>query len=250
MHRPLLIAALLISSACLTTVDQRWCDAVTPCSPGFVCTSTFHCIPGVPARDGGAGGGGGSVTGGGSATGGGMAMGGGVAMGGGGGVMGGGAGGGGGLAACDSNCESCCVGRFCFPLESQSPSTCGPPRAQCVTCSAGETCRPQVGCFPLVVMDGGSSGAPGSPCEEDFECGTDGLGLCIPEEVGGQFTGWPGGYCTRDCVNMSCPLGGECVQADDNGQPTFICLSDCTTDAQCRMGYTCATFGNTGVCVP
>lgn len=40
-----LIASLLFvaASGCLTSVEDRWCGPMLPCSAGFVCTPDFHC---------------------------------------------------------------------------------------------------------------------------------------------------------------------------------------------------------------
>lgn len=242
MQRLLLIAGLLISSACLTTVDQRWCDSQTPCTAGFVCTSTFHCIPGTPPRDagvgGGAGGGGGLPVGGGGVNVGGGAGGGGQPVGGGGG------------RSCEATCLGCCFNSQCIQPEQQSQAVCGVGGKQCVSCALSEACTPRAGCLPVVISDGGVGGAPGSPCEDDFECGADGQGQCIPEFSGGEFTGWPDGYCTRSCDIASCPSGSNCVEADSGGQPIFICLAACQTDAQCRAGYACAVAEEDGFCIP
>lgn len=236
MHRLLPTVGLLITTAaCLTTVDQRWCDSSTPCTPGFVCTSTFHCVPGAPVRDagvgGGAGGGGGGVALGGGA-------GGGQPIGGGGGPIGGG-------VACDGiTCAGCCQGSQCITADRQSQLVCGASGRRCEPCNVFEACTPRSGCVPLAVPDAGS-GAPGSPCEDDSECGADGFGQCIPE-----FADWPGGYCTRSCDVDACPMGAECIEADSGGQPVFICLAACQTDNQCRPGYACVRLENSGVCVP
>lgn len=239
MHRLLLIAGLISSAACLTTVDQRWCDVSTPCSAGFVCTSTFHCIPGTLARDAGTGGGGSTGGGGGGTTGGG------TFAGGTGGGFAGGAGGGGGIIACNSTtCAGCCQGSQCIVTEQQSQLVCGANGRRCEACRMTEACSPRSGCIPLNVFDAGVNG-PGFACQDDSQCGTDGLGQCIPD-----FSGWPDGYCTRSCEDDACPAGSECIEADSGGQPVFICLASCQTDGQCRMGYTCEVLESAGVCIP
>ena len=238
MHRLLLIVGLLISTAaCLTTVDQRWCDSTTPCSAGFVCTSTFHCIPGTQPRDAGTGGGGGSVGGGGGGS-----------MGGGGGGRtggGGGSGGGGGARPCDSTtCSGCCQGSQCIAADQQSQFVCGVSGRRCEACPNTQMCTRFGGCMPNVITDAGIGG-PGSPCQNDSQCGSDGLGQCSPD-----VADWPGGYCTRSCEADACPAGAECIEADSGGQPVFICLAGCQSDGQCRVGYTCATIDAAGVCIP
>lgn len=67
---------------------------------------------------------------------------------------------------------------------------------------------------------------------------------------------YPGGLCTRNCVNdVGCGTGGWCV---DIGLETRVCLPDCTNDdqvAQCaHIGSACVLFpGSTNsgrVCAP
>lgn len=225
MPRPPVVVALLISSACLTTVEQRWCDSATPCSAGFVCTDTFHCIPaprGV-VTDAGTGGGSG---------------------GGGGGVTGGGLGGGGGGATCQATCAGCCLDGRCIPTASQSDVTCGLRGAACRSCAPDERCL-QGECAFTPVTDAGVP-LPGSPCTSDFQCGADGLGQCIPDEAG-----FPGGYCTRDCEFDACPAGARCVAAQGGPDEVFfLCLATCRTPAECRAGYSCEFFDDDGLCLP
>ena len=56
MKRVVTAVLSLVAAGCLNTVEDHWCDSQTPCTQGFVCTSTFHCIA-APRADGGTGGG-------------------------------------------------------------------------------------------------------------------------------------------------------------------------------------------------
>lgn len=235
---------LLTAAGCLSTVEDRWCGPQLPCSAGFICTSTFHCVQ--VSGDGGTGGGrmdGG--TGGGGGGGGGGAVGGG----GGGGAIGGGAGGGGGRICDAVSCASgCCLGGNCVPVIAQGNSVCGFFGDACTACGVNEGC---VGgkCLPSG-NDAGFSGV-GGPCSQDSNCGNDGQDFCIPEFSGGQPTGFVGGYCSRMCDGQPCPFNSACVEAETGGGDIInICLATCF-GASCRMGYQCDNMGGgSGVCLP
>lgn len=243
--KPLLTAVLLLASAgCLSTVDEHWCGPQLPCSPGFVCTTTFHCVV-APSPDGGAGGGGGNPDGGAGVGGG---SGGGGATGGGGGATGGGGGAGCGPMTCNSGC---CLGTSCVPVVQQGNSACGFFGAQCRACAFNEGCVSGK-CEPVIAPDAGPGPLVGTPCTQDFECGgNDGLSFCIPEFSGGQPTGFPGGYCSRSCEGQPCPQPAVCVDAETaNGDVIQICLASCSATGVCRMGYQCDTQTNQQVCLP
>lgn len=226
MSRVLVVVAVLISSSCLTTVDQRWCDTQTPCSPGFVCTSTFHCIPApTTVRDAGTTGGG---------------------VGGGGGNVSGGSGGGGGARSCEETCSGCCINDRCLTTAQQSEFACGVGGLRCRACAGAEICSAERGCVARSTPDAGT-GVVGNACQSDMACGSDGLGICIHESSGE----WPGGYCTRECGSSPCPTGAECIEADQGGGASlFICLATCINDGQCRSGYDCVPFNATAFCLP
>ncbi len=230
MQRALLVIALVAGSACLTTVEQRWCDAQTPCTTGFVCTPTFHCIPAPRGLSDAGLGGGGGTTGGGGGGGGTVDAG-----------LGGGGGAGGGGASCNTSCNGCCEGTTCIPFAQQSNRQCGPARSTCQSCAVNEACLSNQCTFVPIPMDAGVA-AVGGPCETDFQCGADGLGQCIPDEAG-----FPEGYCTRDCEFTPCPSGAECVPAEGGGgQTLFVCLANCRLPSDCRMDYSC----DVGLCLP
>lgn len=233
---------LLLAAGCLRTVDERWCGPTLPCSSGFVCTTTFHCVPAAPRTDGGTGGG--ATGGGGGATGGG----------GGGGALGGGAGGGGGATSCGpGTCPNgCCVGVRCVPLSSQSVDACGEGGLACARCGANEACR-DGRCWSVFDTDGG--GPPplvGTPCTADTQCGGDGLSFCIPElDPSGTNTGFAGGYCSRFCDASSCPAGARCVPAETStGGTVNLCVATCSDASGCRTGYRCDTSAGAGICLP
>ena len=229
-----LVSALLLLTAagCLTAVDDRWCGPQVPCSAGFICTSTFHCVQVSGGGDGGTGGG--RMDGG---TGGGR-------MGGGGGG-GGGAGGGGGRLCDGMSCASgCCLLGNCLPVMAQSNNACGFFGDACTACGLNESCAGGK-CLPSAA-DAGFS-AVGSPCMQDSNCGDDGQNFCIPEFSGGQPTGFTGGYCSRMCDGQPCPFGAACLEVQTGGGDiTDICFATCM-GASCRMGYQCDM---SGVCLP
>jgi hypothetical protein len=239
-----LIASFLfiVGSGCLSTVDERWCGPVQPCSAGFICTNSGHCV--LP--DGGAGGG----TGGGSDGGTGGGGGGGIVGGGAGGGAGGGSGGGGGATCGAVSCASgCCLGNNCVPVMAQGNSVCGFFGDVCARCALDEGCVAGR-CVPAGPVDAGMTSSVGGPCFDDFDCGDDGIAFCIPGFSGGQPTGFVDGYCSRTCDQQPCPLNSTCVEAETSGGGTInICLSECFGNS-CRMGYVCEMQGIGGVCLP
>lgn len=98
-------------------------------------------------------------------------------------------------------------------------------------CAEGLQCDPTGGftgagtCF-----DPGSM--PGDPCTDGGECPMG--GDCLTE----AGNGWPGGACIVGCdfaTNAGCE-GGACIAATFGGG---LCVSTCTTDADCRDDYAC-----------
>ena len=96
--------------------------------------------------------------------------------------------------------------------------------------------------FPLV---------PNKPIKEDLAAGIGGActGSC-PDANTCFTTGWPGGYCSKDCSTTACPLGSTCVAT----MPP-VCLSQCTGpqmgQSTCRASYLCYDDGTgKGVCLP
>ena len=275
MKRAVIAVLALVAAGCLNAVEDHWCDSQTPCTQGFVCTSTFHCIA-APRGDGGTGGGhdggsgggaGGGRGGGGGAGGGGGSFGGGTggASGGGGGAFGGGTGGGGffidagggpggggGSSVCSlQSCLSgCCFGDRCVPFNSQGSAVCGAFGQVCQACGLNEGCLAGK-CQPAFGIDGGNTGVVGGACTTDQSCGSDGLGFCIPAlDPTGVSTGFVGGYCSRMCDNAPCPAGASCIPAQTStGGTVNVCFASCMNQVSCRPGYRCDTQ-NGGVCVP
>lgn len=87
----------------------------------------------------------------------------------------------------------------------------------------------------------------GAPCAGNSECGNAGL-FCARSFWDGQSSRWvnvPGGYCTMDCSNSSCPAGSTCATIGVG----HYCLADCPPDP-CRPGYKCCmTPGRQGCSV-
>ena len=73
-------------------------------------------------------------------------------------------------------------------------------------------------------------------------CGTCAPGLtCI--------TSAPDGYCTKACFsNSDCGQDAYCYAIQ--GQSQFLCLDACSTDDDCRPGYTCQGYPGITVCLP
>lgn len=148
---------------------------------------------------------------------------------------------------CQTTCVGCCLDGHCLELAEQSVSLCGVSGARCRPCSLAETCAAR-GCVPWNNPDGGIIGAPGSPCDEDTDCGSDNLGTCIREFRAGEYSGYPGGYCTRSCPDDRCPEDATCIPTTWGPN---MCFASCTGDAGCRAGYACRPSGGASdVCAP
>jgi serine protease len=85
---------------------------------------------------------------------------------------------------------------------------------------------------PLAPIDDTPTLVVGSPCSSNSDC-LDG-GRCV--------TGYPGGYCTRDCSTESCPAGSKCYIVDsDTGEKA--CIASCSGpgagQSNCRASYVC-----------
>ncbi len=81
----------------------------------------------------------------------------------------------------------------------------------------------------------------GEACGFDNQCEG---GVCIPESLNGEFTGWPGGLCTSPCLDGACPDGQVCQSLDG----WLYCLPGCTESADCRADYVCNA--DAGACYP
>jgi serine protease len=94
---------------------------------------------------------------------------------------------------------------------------------------------------PQVNLSGEEARVIGTACTADSACGAN--GIC--------GTGFPGGYCTKDCAKSACPAGSKCL----SGEALSICLDTCTGpragQSTCRANYVCDDDGSgTGVCIP
>ncbi|MFE8602235.1 S8 family serine peptidase [Archangium violaceum] len=83
----------------------------------------------------------------------------------------------------------------------------------------------------------------GQPCTSNSQCGT--AGLCVT-----AASGYPGGYCTKDCLESACPAGSRCY-ANTAGTSAY-CYATCSgmgTQGTCRTGYFCYDDGTgSGAC--
>ncbi|MCY1074435.1 S8 family serine peptidase [Archangium lansingense] len=80
----------------------------------------------------------------------------------------------------------------------------------------------------------------GQPCTSNAQCGT--AGLCVPASEG-----YPGGYCTQDCLSSGCPAGSKCYF--NTAETAAYCFATCTGvggQGTCRSGYVCYDDGTGG----
>ncbi len=94
---------------------------------------------------------------------------------------------------------------------------------------------------PQVNLSGDESRVIGTACTDASTCGPQ--GIC--------GTGFPQGYCTKDCAMAACPTGSKCL----SGETASICLDTCSAPRRgrstCRANYVCEDDGSgTGVCIP
>lgn len=84
----------------------------------------------------------------------------------------------------------------------------------------------------------------GTPCTANADCAT-GLVCGKSFNTAAGVVKVPGGYCTLDCSNATCPTGSFC------GSFSFgkFCLSDCPPDP-CRKGYQCCQNSGQKGCTP
>ncbi|WP_375771957.1 S8 family peptidase [Archangium gephyra] len=96
---------------------------------------------------------------------------------------------------------------------------------------------------PYKVTQEPTASLVGGPCTSNANCGTN--GLCAT-------TGYPGGYCTQDCLSTNCPAGSQCY-SNPEGTAAY-CFATCTgagAQGTCRSGYICYDDGTgtgTGAC--
>ncbi|HZF51503.1 MAG TPA: hypothetical protein VE093_22760 [Polyangiaceae bacterium] len=101
-------------------------------------------------------------------------------------------------------------------------------------------CEDSTSCKALAVCQPGV-GATGSPCLAPSDCAANNMEpACITE----QDYGFPGGYCSEFCdpATNDCAMGAFCLPVNlPSG--AGLCVDNCVTDADCRIGYTCQNFG-------
>lgn len=131
----------------------------------------------------------------------------------------------------------------------------------CLLCAGAEQCRDDYDCYDLDKTgdrecwpSAKGSGAPGTPCTRLRDCTGGVHGRCAVEDARGHFRG---GMCTWDCSDpdVRCPAGSACVNTVANvpgAQSHRWCLPTCSSDSQCRAGYSCQSLesGKPSVCFP
>ncbi|MCD6497298.1 MAG: hypothetical protein J7M25_03235 [Deltaproteobacteria bacterium] len=89
--------------------------------------------------------------------------------------------------------------------------------------------------------DSQCDGFDDDPCTQDASC----LGnKCLDEAA----YGFPGGICSRDCVDGSdCASGYDCFTYSPTNEN--VCLKLCSSgqSSECRSGYTCSDLGTSGM---
>ncbi len=141
---------------------------------------------------------------------------------------------------CPSNCNrqndadcACAPTTSCNALAFE----CGSVFDGCSDVNCG-TCRGTTTCVNNSCVETFGIGEPCAAGAADCE-------ICFSQER----SAWAGGYCSKRCPT-DCGAAAHCVDFPDLA--TAICMSDCTSDADCRSGYVCADIdGASGSeCVP
>ena len=170
---------------------------------------------------------------------------------------------------CGSSLDAVCIlppvwpGGYCSILCSPGGNTLCPAGSHCVDfdgtnsvcmsnctnnsqCDSDYTCRQWDGVGPLECVPPApapGSGLVGDACDFDTDCES----TLYCAQTAGE-TSFPGGICTQICVILldQCPEGGVCTL-------DLVCAAECTSNADCRVGYSCAGFGLPGTslhCAP
>ncbi len=148
-------------------------------------------------------------------------------------------------SANDSDCgcvpDTCAsLGLQCGPADNGCNST-----IDCGTCSGNDICN-QGTCVPPSTGDG----EIGDACTADTDCKADpdnalSAPVCLAEDAGG--------YCALICFGdigfplpgVGCPAGSTCTLVTDaSGTESNYCLQNCTSNSDCRIGFSCIPLDN------
>jgi hypothetical protein len=153
------------------------------------------------------------------------------------------------IPGCAGVADACPEGSTCFLF--------GDEGSYCLdTCVVSDECREDDGyvcdqdntCWPGDEPPAPTGESPvGGACNVDADCKDPGAS-CYPPIVGGNPTGFLGGYCLiNGCEPGGCPEGSKCevIYADGNG----ACMAECDAPEGCRAdeGYACY---DQGICFP
>jgi len=109
-----------------------------------------------------------------------------------------------------------------------------------IDCDDPSDCQSSWECTP-------GPGATGDECWQPNECAANANDpVCLDEGHG-----FPGGYCSEWCDLAASDCAGDAVCADIGLKSAHgVCLDGCTTDSECRVGYSCVDKGySSKVCV-
>lgn len=116
------------------------------------------------------------------------------------------------------------------------------------SCSASSECRETEGYFcdsDNTCWSNGPAPSPvGGPCETADDCADPGA-ICYADSLGGQPTGFIGGYCLIwECTDASCPAGSTCLEVTSDGGTA--CFASCAGATACpQLGYQCTAQSST-----
>ncbi len=143
---------------------------------------------------------------------------------------------------CSSQCQfdnDCASGSHCGQKDANGNGSCLKNCGSNNDCRSGYMCFDQDGdannskeCMPAGV----GTGAIGATCSVVYTCGGGIDAMCL------TGNDWPGGYCSEECsfTNL-CSNGNWCYPEGVFGVEGF-CVDACTSNANCRSGYTCQQF--------
>ena len=153
---------------------------------------------------------------------------------------------------CDCPPELACGNGECRPLNRNNRCCFSPtclPGEECVLPNGGTSiCEGPPPPPDAGVRDGGpgpmsDGGLPpdagvtpvGDACMTNAMCPP--IGFCIEAQ-----NGFPDGYCSQDCGRggQMCPSGAQCRNFGPGQQ---LCLDECMSPNECRMGYSCVQLG-------